>query len=70
MRLGHGVDPGVAYGPCSTRRSASASPRTSPTLAGGAGALWSAASRRPASDYERGFFFEPTLVDHAADDAR
>ena len=69
IKLGHGIEPGVAYGPvlhegvrARTREHVEDALRRGGTLVVGG-----AAPRGTA--YERGFFFEPTLIDGAADDA-
>jgi acyl-CoA reductase-like NAD-dependent aldehyde dehydrogenase len=68
IRLGHGIEPGVAYGPVlhegvqarTTAHVADALRRGGRLIAGG--------SPPKGSEYERGFFFNPTLID-GADDA-
>jgi succinate-semialdehyde dehydrogenase / glutarate-semialdehyde dehydrogenase len=69
IKLGHGIDPGVAYGPvlhegvrARTRSHVEDALRRGGTLIVGGAAPRGAA-------YDRGFFFEPTLIDDAADDA-
>jgi acyl-CoA reductase-like NAD-dependent aldehyde dehydrogenase len=69
IELGHGVEPGVAYGPvlhegvrARTRgHIEDALRRGGRLIAGGAAPT--------ASAYDRGFFFRPTLIDGAGDDA-
>ena len=69
IELGHGVEPGIAYGPVlhegvRTRirdHVEDALQRGGRLIAGGAAPTGSA--------YERGFFFRPTLIDGAGDDA-
>ena len=69
IKLGHGIDPGVAYGPvlhegvrARTRSHVEDAVRRGGTLVVGG-------SVPRGSAYEHGFFFEPTLIDDAADDA-
>jgi succinate-semialdehyde dehydrogenase/glutarate-semialdehyde dehydrogenase len=69
IKLGHGVDPGVAHGPvlhegvrARTRSHVEDAMRRGGTLVVGGGVPRGTA-------YERGYFFEPTLIDSAADDA-
>src|SRR5208282_3944994 len=69
IKLGHGTELGVAYGPvlhegvrARTREHVEDALRHGGTLVGGGAAPRGAA-------YERGYFFEPTLIDGAADDA-
>ena len=69
IKLGHGIDPGVAYGPvlhegvrARTRSHVEDALRRGGTLIVGGAAPRGAA-------YDRGFFFEPTLIDDAADNA-
>ena len=68
IRLGHGVDPGVAYGPV-LHEGVRARTRAhiQDALAHG-GRLIVGAEPPSGSAYERGFFFNPTLID-GADDA-
>jgi acyl-CoA reductase-like NAD-dependent aldehyde dehydrogenase len=69
IKLGHGVDPGVAYGPVlhegvrarTQAHVADALRRGGRLIAGG--------STPKGREYERGFFFNPTLVDGADDGA-
>jgi succinate-semialdehyde dehydrogenase/glutarate-semialdehyde dehydrogenase len=69
IKLGHGIHPGVAYGPVlhegvrtrTLRHVEDALRRGGTLIAGGAAPQGTA--------YERGFFFEPTLIDGAPDDA-
>ena len=68
IKLGHGIDPGVAYGPvlhegvrARTRLHVEDALRRGGTLVVGG-------SAPRGTEYERGFFFEPTLIDGAADD--
>jgi acyl-CoA reductase-like NAD-dependent aldehyde dehydrogenase len=70
IKLGHGVDLGVAYGPvlhegvrARTRGHVEDALRRGGRLVAGGAAPIGAA-------YDRGFFFRPTLIDGAADDAR
>lgn len=69
IRLGHGVEPGVLYGPVLnesvrlrvTRHADDAVARGGRLLCGG---------RLPVGEeYEKGFFYEPTLVDDVPDEA-
>ena len=67
IRLGHGIDPGVAYGPvlhegvrARTRAHVEDALRRGGTLVVGGSAPRGEA-------FERGFFFEPTLIDGASD---
>ena len=69
IKLGHGIDPGVAYGPvlhegvrARTRSHVEDALRRGGTLVVGG-------SAPRGTGYERGFFFEPTLIDGATDDA-
>ncbi|MBV8662454.1 MAG: aldehyde dehydrogenase family protein, partial [Hyphomicrobiales bacterium] len=69
IKLGHGIAPGVAYGPvlhegvrARTRGHVEDALRRGGRLVAGGGA--------PSGDeYDRGFFFRPTLIDGAGDDA-
>ncbi|MBV8473567.1 MAG: aldehyde dehydrogenase family protein, partial [Hyphomicrobiales bacterium] len=69
IKLGHGIAPGVAYGPvlhegvrARTRGHVEDALRRGGRLVAGGGA--------PSGDeYDRGFFFRPTLIDGATDDA-
>jgi succinate-semialdehyde dehydrogenase/glutarate-semialdehyde dehydrogenase len=69
IRLGHGVEPGVLYGPVLNE---SVRVRTGRHLddALRRGGRLVAGGSRPAGDaYDRGFFFEPTVVDDVPDGA-
>lgn len=67
--LGHGIEPGVHYGPCTTdkvRRHVQL--QLDDALARGARLL--TGGQVPKGDlYDRGFFYRPTLVDNLAEDA-
>jgi len=69
IRLGHGVEPGVLYGPVlneSVRRRVS----THAEDAVRRGARLICGGKAPSGDeYGRGFFYEPTLVDDVPDEA-
>jgi acyl-CoA reductase-like NAD-dependent aldehyde dehydrogenase len=69
IKLGHGIDPGVAYGPVLHEgvRARTRSHVEDALRRGGTLIVGGAAPR--GSEYEHGFFFEPTLIDDAADDA-
>ncbi len=69
IKLGHGLEPGVAYGPvlhegvrARTRNHIEDALRRGGQLVAGGDAPTGA-------EYDRGFFFRPTVVDGAADDA-
>ncbi len=69
IKLGHGVEPGVAYGPVlqegvRTRTRA----HVEDALRRG-GRLVAGGSAPRGGEYDRGFFFRPTLIDGAGDDA-
>jgi succinate-semialdehyde dehydrogenase/glutarate-semialdehyde dehydrogenase len=69
IRLGHGVEPGVLYGPMlndSCRRRVAA--HVQDAVARG-GRLLVGGGVPQGAEYDRGFFFEPTLVDGVPDDA-
>src|SRR5690606_24667205 len=67
--LGHGIEPGVHYGPCTTdkvRRHVQL--QLDDALSRGARLL--TGGQVPKGDlYDRGFFYRPTLVDNLAEDA-
>ena len=69
IKLGHGIEPGVAYGPVLHEgvRARTREHVEDALHRGGTLVVGGAAPRGTA--YERGFFFEPTLIDGAADDA-
>ncbi len=65
--LGHGIDPGVLYGPCTTdkvRRNVQT--QLDDALSRGARLLTGGAVPEGA-EYERGFFYRPTLIDNIGD---
>jgi acyl-CoA reductase-like NAD-dependent aldehyde dehydrogenase len=69
IKLGHGVDQGVAYGPVLHEGVLA---RTQAHLADAlrrGGRLIAGGSRPKGREYERGFFFNPTLVDGVDDNA-
>ena len=69
IKLGHGVDPGVAYGPVLHEGvRARTRAHVEDALARG-GRLIVGGAPPSGSAYERGFFFNPTLID-GADDSR
>jgi succinate-semialdehyde dehydrogenase / glutarate-semialdehyde dehydrogenase len=69
IKLGHGIDPGVAYGPVLHEgvRARTRSHLEDALRRGGTLVVGGSAPRGTA--YDRGFFFEPTLIDGATDDA-
>jgi acyl-CoA reductase-like NAD-dependent aldehyde dehydrogenase len=70
IRLGHGIEPGVLYGPMlldSGRKRVAA--HVDDAIRRG-GRLLAGGGIPTGSEYERGFFFEPSLVDDVPDDAR
>ena len=70
IRLGHGTKPGVLYGPMlldSGRKRVAA--HVDDAVRRG-GRLLAGGGIPKGSEYERGFFFEPTLVDDVPDDAK
>jgi succinate-semialdehyde dehydrogenase / glutarate-semialdehyde dehydrogenase len=69
IRLGHGVEPGVAYGPVLHEGvRARTAAHVADALKRG-GRLITGCSAPEGCKYERGFFFNPTLIDGAADGA-
>ncbi len=69
IKLGHGVDPGVAYGPVLHEGvRARTRAHVEDALARG-GRLIVGGAPPSGSAYERGFFFNPTLIDGADDQA-
>ena len=69
IKLGHGVEPGVAYGPV-LHEGVRARTRSHLEDALRRGGRLIAGGAAPAGGaYDRGFFFRPTVVDGAADDA-
>ncbi|HEY1941392.1 MAG TPA: aldehyde dehydrogenase family protein [Roseiarcus sp.] len=69
IKLGHGVEPGVAYGPV-LHEGVRTRTRSHVEDALGRGGRLVAGGAAPSGDeYDRGFFFRPTLVDGAGDDA-
>jgi acyl-CoA reductase-like NAD-dependent aldehyde dehydrogenase len=69
MKLGHGVEPGVAYGPVLNE---SVRIRTRRHIEDGlacGGRLISGGASPSGDAYERGFFFNPTVIDGAGDQA-
>jgi acyl-CoA reductase-like NAD-dependent aldehyde dehydrogenase len=69
IKLGHGVDQGIAYGPVLHEGVLA---RTQAHLADAlrrGGRLIAGGSRPKGREYERGFFFNPTLVDGVDDNA-
>jgi succinate-semialdehyde dehydrogenase / glutarate-semialdehyde dehydrogenase len=69
IKLGHAIEPGVAYGPVLHEgvRARTRSHVEDALRRGGTLVVGGSAPRGTA--YERGFFFEPTLIDGATDDA-
>jgi succinate-semialdehyde dehydrogenase / glutarate-semialdehyde dehydrogenase len=69
IKLGHGIEPGVAYGPVLHEgvRARTRSHVEDALHRGGTLVVGGSAPRGTA--YERGFFFAPTLIDGATDDA-
>jgi acyl-CoA reductase-like NAD-dependent aldehyde dehydrogenase len=69
IKLGHGVDPGVAYGPVLHEgvRTRTRGHIEDALRRGGRLVAGGAAPR--GGEYDRGFFFRPTLVDGASDDS-
>ncbi len=69
IELGHEIEPGVAYGPVLHEgvRARTCSHVEDALRRGGTLVVGGAAPRGTA--YERGFFFEPSLIDGAADGA-
>ena len=69
IRLGHGLDPGVAYGPMLNEAGRTrVSRHVADAVAKGGRLLAGGGPPRDAA-FAKGFFFEPTLVDGASDDA-
>ena len=69
MRLGHGVEPGVAYGPVLNESVRSRTRQHVDDALAHGGRLIAGGAAPTGEAYERGFFFNPTLIDGADDRA-
>jgi succinate-semialdehyde dehydrogenase/glutarate-semialdehyde dehydrogenase len=69
IRLGHGIEPGVLYGPVLNESVRERVGRHAEDAVRRGGRLLVGGGRPKGAEYERGFFFEPTLVDDVPDAA-
>jgi len=69
IRLGHGVEPGVLYGPVLNESVRSRVSRHLDDALGRGGRLIAGGGRPDGDAYDRGFFFQPTVVDDVPDGA-
>jgi len=69
IKLGHGAEPGVLYGPMLNENGRARVARHVDDAVRRGGKLLLGGSRAGGAGLERGFFFEPTLIDAASDDA-
>ncbi len=69
MRLGHGVEPGVAYGPVLNESVRSRTRQHVDDALAHGGRLIAGGAAPTGEAYERGFFFNPTIIDGADDRA-
>ena len=69
MRLGHGVEPGVAYGPVLNESVRSRTRQHVDDALAHGGRLIAGGAAPAGEAYERGFFFNPTIIDGADDRA-
>jgi acyl-CoA reductase-like NAD-dependent aldehyde dehydrogenase len=69
MKLGHGVEPGVAYGPVLNESVRIRTCRHIEDALACGGRLISGGASPSGDAYERGFFFNPTVIDGAGDQA-
>ncbi len=69
IRLGHGIDPGVLYGPVLNESVRTRTDRHLQDALHRGGKLIAGGKRPSGGVYDRGFFFEPTVVDDVPDGA-
>ncbi|WP_246731833.1 aldehyde dehydrogenase [Methylocapsa sp. S129] len=69
IKLGHGVEPGVQYGPVLHEGVRSRAVRHADDAVRRGGKLLVGGAAPRSSAYDKGFFFEPTLIDDAPDAA-
>jgi acyl-CoA reductase-like NAD-dependent aldehyde dehydrogenase len=69
MKLGHGVEPGVAYGPVLNESVRARTRRHIEDALAHEGRLIAGGAPPAGAAYERGFFFSPTVIDGAGDRA-
>jgi acyl-CoA reductase-like NAD-dependent aldehyde dehydrogenase len=69
IKLGHGVEPGVLYGPMLDEKGRSRVARHVADATRRGGRLIAGGAPSRGAGLERGFFFDPTLIDGAPDDS-
>ena len=69
MKLGHGVESGVAYGPVLNENVRSRTRRHIEDALAHGGRLIVGGSQPAGEAFDRGFFFNPTVIDGADDSA-
>jgi len=69
IKLGHGVEPGVAYGPVLHEGVRARTAKHIADALNRGGRLVAGGSAPKGAEYDRGFFFNPTLIDGADDSA-